>query len=127
MSVQVVKRGPFFVPNYPQSLIDAAEGDCVKQVAVEGAAMVRSRLNAVLRKQTPIYRFKVKAEPNAPGWMIHDQRMIYGPWLEGTGSRNRTTRFKGYRTFRIITQELNGGIAQKISERIVARYVGRMS
>lgn len=25
---------------------------------------------------------------------------VYGPWLEGVGSRNNTTRFKGYHAFR---------------------------
>lgn len=25
---------------------------------------------------------------------------VYGPWLEGVGSRNATTRFKGYHAFR---------------------------
>lgn len=103
--------------------IESACDDTEKEVAVEGAAMVRARLNTVLRKQTPIYRFKVKAQPDVPGWLIHDQRMIYGPWLEGTGSRNRTTRFKGYRTFRIITQQLNNR-ATVIGSRVVARWLG---
>lgn len=127
MKVTLSKTGIIFQPDRPEELISDAEEEAVKAVAVEGAAMVRSRLNTVLRKQTPIYRFKVKAEPHPPGYVIHDQGMVYGPWLEGTGSRNRTTRFKGYRTFRIITQELNGGVAQKIADRIVKRYVDRMN
>ena len=32
----------------------------------------------------------------------------YGPWLEGTGSRNLTTRFKGYHSFRLAGQTLDG-------------------
>ena len=32
----------------------------------------------------------------------------YGPWLEGTGSRNETTRFKGYHSFRLASRELEG-------------------
>ena len=31
----------------------------------------------------------------------------YGPWLEGTGSRNESTRFKGYWGFRRASQALN--------------------
>lgn len=108
-----------------RAAVPKACDDIEKQVAVQGAAMVRARLNSVLRKQTPIYRFKVKANPEPPGWAIHDQGMIYGPWLEGTGSRNRTTRFKGYRTFRIIAQKLNDE-APKTGERVVARWMGGM-
>jgi hypothetical protein len=39
--------------------------------------------------------------------LIHDTPCVYGPWLEGVGSRNATTRFKGYHTFRIIAQQLD--------------------
>jgi hypothetical protein len=35
---------------------------------------------------------------------IHDNRVEYGPWLEGTGSRNKTTRFKGYHLWRQTNQ-----------------------
>ena len=31
---------------------------------------------------------------------IDDGGVVYGPWLEGTSGRNRTTRFKGYSSFR---------------------------
>ena len=122
--VRATREGPLFDGRVEKAIANAAD-DTEKTVATLGASMVRSRLNVVLKKQTPIYRFKVRAEPDAPGWMIHDQRMIYGPWLEGTGSRNRTTRFKGYRTFRIITQELNKK-AKVIAEGVVARWLGGM-
>lgn len=38
--------------------------------------------------------------------VISDGGVIYGPWLEGTGTRNDTTRFKGYSSFRRVGQEL---------------------
>lgn len=123
--IRATRSGPLF-DGRAEAAIAGMENDVEKSVATLGASMVRSRLNVVLKRQTPIYRFKVRAEPEAPGWIIHDQRMIYGPWLEGTGSRNRTTRFKGYRTFRIITQELNKR-AKVIAEGVVARWVGRMN
>jgi len=31
---------------------------------------------------------------------------VYGPWLEGTGSRNQTTNFKGYKSARLATAAL---------------------
>jgi hypothetical protein len=31
---------------------------------------------------------------------LGDQGKIYGPWLEGTSTRNQTTKFKGYFQFR---------------------------
>lgn len=50
----------------------------------------------------------------------------YGPWLEGVGSRNETTRFKGYQGFRRASQELDGQ-AQAISEGIITPFVERMN
>lgn len=123
--MQATRSGPLF-DGRAEMMIAQAENTIEKRVATLGASMVRSRLNAVLKKQTPIYRFKVRAEPSAPGWIIHDQRMIYGPWLEGTGSRNRTTRFKGYKTFRIITQELRKR-ADVIGEGVIVEYVGKLN
>ena len=37
---------------------------------------------------------------------IDDGNVVYGPWLEGTSSRNQTTRFKGYHSFQIVRQQL---------------------
>ena len=47
---------------------------------------------------------------------------VYGPWLEGTSSRNQTTRFKGYAAFRRTAQfmeERKGGIVQKWVTKLV--------
>jgi hypothetical protein len=52
---------------------------------------------------------------------VHDDGVIYGPWLEGTGSRNApVTRFPGYGSFRRASQQLDreiGGIADRILTR----------
>jgi hypothetical protein len=56
--------------------------------------------------------------------IVHDSNAIYGPWLEGTGSRNQTTRFKGYAMFRRTTQQLereSSGILQKRVQKSLGR------
>lgn len=48
----------------------------------------------------------------------------YGPWLEGTGSRNQTTRFKGYHGFRLAAQQLDaeaGAIAGAVLQPFIER------
>src|SRR5882757_3566885 len=100
MGVSVSENGPLFDGRAEKAVADACD-DTEKQIATIGASMIRTQFNTVLRTQTPVYRLKNVAAVDPPGWKIWDQRMIYGPWLEGTGSRNRTTRFKGYRTYRI--------------------------
>lgn len=43
---------------------------------------------------------------------ISDSGVVYGPWLEGTGSANTTTRFKGYSSFRKTAQRLRSEATQ---------------
>lgn len=51
---------------------------------------------------------------------------VYGPWLEGVGSRNNTTRFKGYHAFRLAAQALQVRI-DNIGDRIFRlRYQNRL-
>src|SRR5688572_30770062 len=40
-------------------------------------------------------------------YRVHDRDIVYGPWLEGTSERNRTTRFRGYAAFRKGMQRVN--------------------
>lgn len=46
--------------------------------------------------------------------------VVYGPWLEGVGSRNQSTRFKGYRMFRKTAAWLN-----KRSQAVVGKHLLR--
>jgi hypothetical protein len=125
MPVTVDARGPLFDARAEKEVADA-ENDAMKAVATIGASMVRSRMAAVFRVETPFYRFANVAAKDPPGWKIWDQdKTAYGFWLEGIGSRNKTTRFKGYFTYRRITQELRAR-AQTIADGVIRRYVERL-
>lgn len=114
----VTISGPMF-DGQAQQQLEKASREIAKRVATIGASMIRTELDAVLRKQTPYYRLQNEARADPPGWEIWDRGVIYGPWLEGTGSRNRTTRFKGYATYR--------RTAQRIEKRagVIAEYTVR--
>lgn len=123
--VTIDKRGPLFDGRLEKAIADAAETS-EKRIATLGASMVRSKLAGVLKTQTPYYRLRVVGKPDAPGWSITDQGVIYGFWLEGIGSRNApVTRFKGYHSFRIVATELQGR-AKMIAEEVYVQYMGRM-
>lgn len=60
--------------------------------------------------------------------LIQDSNIIYGAWLEGTGTRNKTARFKGYASFRKTKQWLNRrkrGLQEKMLTRITRRLGGK--
>jgi hypothetical protein len=122
--VTVTSSGPLFDGRAEKAIQDASD-EWTKTLATLGASMVRTNLHAVLRHETPYYTTRVQAQPDPPGWKVTDQGVIYGHWLEGDGSRNRTTRFKGYTTFRRTVQQINAR-AVSVGQQVVARYLGRM-
>lgn len=124
MPTVVIASGPIFDGRAEKAANDACD-EIEKSVATIGASMVRTNLNKVLRHQTPYYRLQVEAQNDPPGWKVTDQGVIYGPWLNGTGSRNRTTRFKGYNHWRKALQELTVR-SKTIAEGVLRRYMGRM-
>jgi hypothetical protein len=119
VSTIVVARGPYFDRRRP-AIIHAMERDCVEQVAQQAYAYVMTNLHSSIRHSTPYYETQVTNDRRGDDRRIHDRGVVYGPWLEGTGSRNRTTRFKGYASFRRATQQ-----ADKDVPRLVARVVDK--
>jgi len=56
----------------------------------------------------------------------HPKRVIYGPWLEGVSSRNQTTRFKGYASFRRTEQWLQSRVKPE-AKAFVRRYTKKLN
>ncbi len=125
MSGDVQVSGPIFDGRADLALKQACR-ESERSIAIIGASMLRSFMAKVFRLEStpPYYRFKVEARADAPGWKIWDQDVVYGPWLEGTGSRNKTTRFKGYFSFRKTAVKLQAR-ARVITERIIVTYSAR--
>ena len=74
--------------------------------------------------QTGKYTLPVAAGPDET--IVTTDLATYGPWLEGTGSRNDSTRFKGYHSFRLAGQELDR-VAGHLAEVALAPYVREMN
>lgn len=94
-----------------------------QELSDAGKALVDAQLKANLRHPTGHYQSKITVVNRKDTYMVTDQGVVYGPWLEGTGSRNKTTRFKGYSSFRKATQQLEQAephLVQAIVDRFVA-------
>lgn len=95
-----------------------------KALATEGLQLVQANLHSNLRHPTGTYQSHVVVDRVQDAYMVTDHGVVYGPWLEGTGSRNKTTRFKGYQSFRKARQTLErraGDIAQAVVDSLVRR------
>lgn len=122
--------------NATGAVIDGHADDIVRQgmedieeaVADDLMTLIRADLRTVLRH--PSGRFQSAApamQKTGDTIKVNDGGVIYGPWLEGTGSRNATTRFKGYSTFRRMAQQAQDRAATTVApevDRMVERLNG---
>lgn len=98
--------GPLFTGAVNHAL-DLAVMRIENTVADRAVNMVKERLGEVLQHPTGFYESRIQTTRDTRGQVVNDDMVIYGPWLEGVGSRNKTTRFKGYHTFRLVGQQVN--------------------
>jgi hypothetical protein len=121
-TVRVRLAGPL-VEGKANAIVDAMMVSAVAEVADYAKYEVLTQLGKVLVNPTGYYESQIADTPVTPFLhRIHDSGVVYGPWLEGISSRNQTTRFKGYHTFRIV----QGRISQK-SSAIIAAHFARAS
>ncbi len=73
---------------------------------------------------TRTYTMPITVEDPAVETIVTTSNAMYGPWLEGTGSRNATTRFKGYHGYRIAAGELNAE-AETIAGEVLQPFIER--
>lgn len=122
LDVSTDVRGPIFdgrAQRVANQFVDHYE----RNLAETGRTVLLEQLDRVLKTQTPYYTTRIEVVDGNKVW---DNRVVYGPWLAGIGSRNYpVTKFKGYdhwTTTRHILNERKRGIG----ERLLRRYTGRM-
>jgi hypothetical protein len=97
------------------------------RIAERGKEMVLETLHEVLQNPTGYYESQVRVEGRANFVdVVTDGGVVYGPWLEGTSSRNQTTRFKGYGTFRKVKDRLEKE-SIRIAVRTLPKFLFRMN
>lgn len=124
--------GPMFDGLGPQ--IMAAYCEDVRQTeADEIQRMVLFHLSLVIKVNHGVYMGAIHQEASGDEITVTDRWIVYGPWLEGVGSRVGPrgsghwplTRFPGYHTFRIVFEEYNK-IALERAEEILPPYVAML-
>ena len=112
----VITIGPIF-DGRAEAELERYVSDLKETLGNEGVNRVRAHLDSVLRHQTGRYVAGVHTDRSVGDLAVRDAQVVYGPWLEGVGSRNSpATRFPGYHTFRIVGQDLDRA-AEGIAER----------
>lgn len=125
--VDVEVSGPLF-DGRTQAALQAGMADAVWEVAKVGRGMLGVEYIKTFKHPTGYYESKTEADRVSDELaVIHDNDVIYGPWLEGTGSRNYpVTRFKGYHNWRTVAQLLEKA-AKPIAEKVISRHLGAVT
>lgn len=116
MNVRVKQRGALFSPR-SQRIMREATDDIEEQIAEYAYDEVMDRLGAVLHHPTGYYESHVQYHQVGSLWQVDDSNVVYGPWLED-GKNRRKTRFKGYQTFRRVSEKVERE-ADDIADRIL--------
>ena len=78
------------------------------KMAEDAKRRVLEILSGVLRHPTGRYESEIRIDGGGAEIHVNDGTIVYGPWLEGDGSRNSpNTKFPGYHTFRIAGQQID--------------------
>lgn len=125
--VKVTAAGPLFDGRAANAVARYVD-DARDTIAARGEELVLAELGMVLRHPTGYYEGEITTDRVTPDTdRVSDGGVVYGPWLEGVGSRNYPeTRFKGYGHWRRTKETLAGeapGIAQQLLQ---VRYLPEM-
>lgn len=124
-SVEVNTSGPLFDGRAAQAVTEFTE-EVKEDVASQGLANVMTNLNSSIRHPTPYYETQITKSRHGDAIVVNDRGIVYGPWLEGVGSRNKTTRFKGYFSFRRGAQSLRKQVKGLADRLLREKYLRRM-
>ena len=124
--VTVITKGPMFDGRAVRAL-DRLADDATEQVADQGVTDVRQFLDSVLKNPTGFYQSRIQTDRKTRDRsVVTDSQVVYGPWLAGVGSRNKTSRFKGYAHWRRVAQQLQRNVV-RITRPVVRRRVRQMN
>ncbi len=126
MPVEIKRKGPLFDGRAPH-IVHRALAETVKEVSTVGLQDVRREFAHVLRHPTGYLESHVVNDVRDTRAVVSDKgRVLWSWWIEGTGSRNRTTRFKGYWTFKRMAVGLRLKV-RTIARPIFDRYTREMN
>ena len=132
VGMEVKQKGPLFKRNSPKQIKLALKAT-LKELVQDGEGflmnILRPRPNGVYLDLPPSkggstgnYRRNISSIIRHKYAEINDGGVVYGPWLEGISSRNQTTKFKGYKAFRMATAEI-----QLKAEKTLEKHTLRMT
>lgn len=119
---EITVSGPFFDQRWNVAM-DRLITDSEDVVADQAFADWHTNLNRSIRHPTPYYETQIRRHREDNAAVADDRGVIYGPWLEGVGSRNSPkTRFPGYFSLRRAVQSTEARV-QELVKHVIEKFV----
>lgn len=126
-NIHIDIKGPLF-DGVAKHELAVAFAEVQKEVADYAEFQWRMNLDGSMQNPTGRYESNIATTHRGPDMVVSDgypgSGLLYGPWLEGVGTRNATTRFKGYFALR----RAANSVAQKtasIAEPIIKAFIAK--
>ena len=127
MSFNITFRGALF-NGVAEAELTLAEAAVQREIAEYAEYQWQMNMDGSFQNPTGAYQSHVNILQREGDLVVNDgwpgSGLQYGPWLEGLGSRNVTTRFKGYRAMeraRNSVAQKAEGLAQPIIDKFIAK------
>jgi hypothetical protein len=119
-------QGPWFDGRAERAIEDACD-DARDDIAAAAEERVLMGTSAHFKTRTPYYETRITTtRVTEEVSLVHDQGVVYGPWLEGVGTRNRPRPgFPGYGHWRSAKQAIQARASQ-MAEAAVQRRLPEM-
>ncbi len=116
VTINVESRGPLF-EGVAEAELALAVAAAQREVASYAEFQWQMNMTESFQHPSspPHYQSKINVVQRSHDLVVNDgwpgSGVVYGPWLEGLGTRNATTRFKGYGAMR----RAANSVAQKVA------------
>lgn len=128
MTTRIKLYGPLF-EGRSESILRQFLDDAKTLVAKAGQDELQQRARGKPKHPTGSFAGAIVVKEFKKGRTVTPDypQVLYGPWLEGTSTRNASTRFKGYRMFKLTRGRLRknvGPLVQDLFNAAVAKLNG---
>ena len=126
-TINVTFSGPFFTSFRRYAIMNEFFRSAVERVTQLTEVELHTAMGRKFKHPTGHFESQMLMTVVSDRQRVISDPVVYGAWLEGTSRRNKSTRFKGYKIWRLTRQKmrkLGTEIAQAIWDGI---YAGRMN
>jgi hypothetical protein len=124
MSFVVTVSGPLFNGQAARAAKEYCD-ELERVVADQALADAMGIMDASFKNPTPYYETQIIAQPRGEDTVVHDRKIVYGPWLEAALRSYRRGSFQGYHSFRRAAESVRQKV-MRLAQATLPTFLRRM-